>query len=240
MLKKIILLMLVSFTCIDFIFSKPVFYSDDYRISSYAGYNLKFKRGSRALMPDTVTKVAIFNNIFEGSVGFSENAEQLDFTSSVVYWPMFMNKLNIGAGITYHCLSFSNYFLENDFLYGVFFKYTSDIDLTFEMKVNYFQKYSIIYAIKDKTPYLLNNNFAAQIKFSYFHFDKFNFQLSLGSYSYFNYKLFFTAIFSFQTDWNFHNQLWLCAETNIQYVDFFVITSHWDYFNTRLCLKVEL
>lgn len=238
--KKNILLLIVAFISMQFIFSEPVFYSKEYNISSCSGYKFGFQRGSKAIIPDTVTKFTVLNNTFESSIGFSGNAGQFDFTARTIYWPLFKDKLNIGAGLTYHCISFYDCFLENDFLYGFFIKYKTDIKIVLEANVNYFQKYSVIYSIQNKTPYLLHHNMAAQMKISYLLFNKFNFQLSLGSYSYFNYKLFYTAIFSFEADWNFHNQFWLCCENNIQYVDFFVITSNWDYFNTRLCLKVEL
>gem|GEM_PF-4755498 len=76
---------------------------------------IKFKKDIRSLLLNTVAKFIVLNKMFEISIGFSENVEQFDFTSGAIYGPVFMNKFNIGVGLTNHCLSYSTNFLKNDF-----------------------------------------------------------------------------------------------------------------------------
>jgi hypothetical protein len=170
----------------------------------------------------------------ESGVRFSVHT--VDFTASTVYWPLFWNRLNVGAGVTYHFLSYNGMFFEQDILPGVFFRYR-DRGFTLTTDVDYFYKWTRIYAVEKNIPWLTNKSLAVRSTWNWFIFNHLDFYFCISSYSVYQYYLFFAPNFMTGFDWRFKSGLIAGAEFNIQYIDMMTLSSCFNSCEIRLFTK---
>ena len=166
------------------------------------------------------------------------SAKTADVTTRAVYWPLFWNRLNAGVGLTYHFLSYDTVFFEQDLLAGLFFRYSYGA-FTTTTDINYFRKWTRIYAVQQYIPWLTNDSIAFNTRWSWFILDHLDFYFSISSYTAYNYLLFFAPDFTTGFDWRFPYGIVAGAEFNIQYIDMMTLSSYLDSVELRLFTKWE-
>jgi hypothetical protein len=164
------------------------------------------------------------------------SAKTADLTTRVVYWPLFWNRLNAGVGFTYHFLAYDKKFFEQDMLAGLFFRYKHR-SFTLTADIDYFRKWTRIYAVQDYIPWLTNNSMAVNTQWSWFVLDHLDFYFGISSYSTYQYLLFWAPDFMTGFDWHFAHGIIAGAEFNIQYVDMMTLSSYLDSVELRLFTK---
>lgn len=175
---------------------------------------------------------------FYGETGFRFSSETVDCTTRAVYWPLFWNRLNMGVGLTYHFLAYDKVFFEQDILAGLFFKYTCR-SFTTTTDINYFRKWTRIYAVQNYISWLTNNSLAINTRWSWSVLDRFDFYFGISSYSEYQYLLFWAPDFMTGFDWHFPHGIITGAEFNIQYIDMMTLTAYLDSVELRLFTRWE-
>ncbi|MCK9170609.1 MAG: hypothetical protein M0P01_09365 [Treponema sp.] len=173
-----------------------------------------------------------------GGTGVHFSAKTLDFTTRVVYWPLFWNRLNMGAGLTYHFLSYDSLFFEQDMLAGLFFRFKYRC-FTATADMNYFRKWTRIYAVQKYIPWLTNNSIAFNAKWNWFVLNHLDFYFGISSYSAYEYLLFFAPEFMTGADWHCKYGITTGAEFTIRYIDMMTLSSYLDSVELRLFTRWE-
>lgn len=165
--------------------------------------------------------------------GIHFSAKTFDLTNRVVYGPTFWNCFNVGLGLTHHLLSFTNYFVEQDILLGVFFNYKRR---AFYLKtdIDYFFKWSHVYDVYDSLPAFVHHSIALSSTWGWFVLEHLDFYFNLGSYLPYRYALFWSPTFMTGLQWKFNNGCAVGGEVSFQFVDLMSVTSYMNMCELRI------
>ena len=173
-----------------------------------------------------------------GGAGIHFSGKTLDFTTRAVYWPLFWNRLNIGAGLTYHFLAYDTIFFEQDMLAGLFFRFKYRC-FTASADMNYFRKWTRIYAVQKYIPWLTNNSIAVNVQWNWFLINHLDLYFGISSYSPYEYLLFFAPDFMTGADWHFTHGITAGAEFTVRYIDMMTLSAYLDSVELRLFTRWE-
>ncbi|HAH62153.1 MAG TPA: hypothetical protein DCL73_08670 [Treponema sp.] len=243
-LKKIISAALLS-VCGERCFAQIVWFTPDMDhtvsgavvLNNNTGFS-PYVDSQHLIIPSYVVSYKLETPQLFGETGFRFSAKTVDFTTRAVYWPLFWNRLNAGVGITYHFLAYDKIFFEQDVLAGLFFRYKHRA-FTMTADVDYFRKWTRIYAVQEYIPWLTNNSLAVNTRWSWFVLEHLDFYFSISSYSTYQYLLFWAPDFMTGFDWRFPYGITAGAEFNIQYIDMMTLSSYLAGIELRLFTRWE-
>lgn len=128
-----------------------------------------------------------------GSLGVNFVNGNFDITTEVVYWPTFFDKFNAGVGVVYHLYDYVGEFTENDFLFDLYFKIKIKNWMTFYQKLGFSRKAAVLETLDDT---ICNNSFNIDSILYFYPSDRWTLFFQFSSVNYFDYPLFFTAMFN--------------------------------------------
>lgn len=164
-----------------------------------------------------------------GDMGVNFCNGNIDFTTQVIYWPVFFNRFNLGIGFTYHLFNYTEVFKENDFLFNVCFKMDILDWLAFSFMGGYFQKITLIDGF-DKP--VFNPSIDVNAKFLFYPGDNWTLYFQFSSYNLFNYPLFFSAMFSTGAEFDIvPGSFSTGLDLNTKFYDFIVNSQDCSQFN---------
>lgn len=214
------------------------FVSGGMLLSSNSGFS-PYVDENNLLIPSFFGEYTVETPQLYGTAGVRLSAKTEDFTARMVYWPLFWHSLNAGAGVTYHFLDYGSVFFEQDLLAGLFVRFArKSFSLTTD--VDYFYKWTRIYAVQDYIPWITNKSLAVNSTWSWFVLDHLDFYFSISSYAAYRYLLFFAPDFMTGFDWRFDNGVTAGAEFNLQYIDMMTLSSYLASVELRVFTKWEL
>ena len=165
--------------------------------------------------------------------GIHFSAKTFDLTTRAVYGPTFWNCFNVGLGLTYHLLSHSKEFVEQDILVGTFFKYSRGA-FTLTTDVNYLFKWTNVYEVYEKIPSLKQHSLALSSTWSWFIIDHLSFYFNMGSYFPYRYMLFWSPSFMTGLQWKFNNGCIIGMDFSLQLIDVLSLTAYLDSAEIRV------
>ncbi|MFA6856011.1 MAG: hypothetical protein WCR31_02280 [Treponema sp.] len=193
---------------------------------------------AHAVIPSYILSYKLETPQLYGGAGIHFSGKTLDFTTRAVYWPLFWNRLNIGAGLTYHFLAYDMIFFEQDMLAGLFFRFKYRC-FTASADMNYFRKWTRIYAVQKYIPWLTNNSIAVNVQWNWFLINHLDLYFGISSYSPYEYLLFFAPDFMTGADWHFTHGITAGAEFTVRYIDMMTLSAYLDSVELRLFTRWE-
>jgi hypothetical protein len=226
------------FLFMSMVYAQPVLFSPEYRVLLTNGFLIENGTGFEPYRTAGECICTVTMPELSYSAGMKFSSLSYDFTTDAVYWPLFLNRVNIGIGAKYHFLSYADSFCEHDIIAGGAFRYTDRRTFTMTADIDYFCKISQIYAIKKTIPYLVNNSIAVNTKWNWMIGNTFDFYFSLSSYSYFRYYLFWAPDFMTGCCYYFPNGIGTGAEIDIQYIDMLTLSAYFDSIEIRFFSRI--
>jgi len=158
----------------------------------------------------------------------------LNFTFDNIYAPTFFNCLNAGVRIIQH-FDFSNdYYFDYDFLGGVYLEYNPFRQLSVKTSVLYHKKSGVIIDLENG--FLRNHGAALDVSCSYSPVDWFNATVSMSSFNFFRYYLFFSPIFSGMVEFKLNDSISMSFKEEALFVDFFNLSANFN----NLCSTISI
>lgn len=174
------------------------------------------------------------------NAGMKVQPSQFDFSTEAIYWPEFINCLNVGFGTIFHTNYYHDIYCEIDFLAGVYAKYRTPEKFDCMLNLSLMTKQARIFAIEDKVPWLGNNTIAFRTEFNYRPIDKLDIFLMLGSYTQYRYMLFLAPDFKIGAEYAFLPVFSLGGQVEIQYIDMFTLSSNLNSVDFRIYSRIML
>ena len=199
-------------------------------------FNLWQDSKDRAIGFSTMTGFDM--NELSASIGASFNNSNCNFTTKVIYWPTFFERFNFGLGITYHLLEFSNIFYENDFIADINFKMKLASWLSFYLNCGYFYKLSILSNFGEC---LENNSLNVNSGILIYPNDRWTLAFEFTSSNYFNYPLFFTAMFNTWAEFVVIPERFSTGVgVNTRFYDFFVNSQDLSHLSLNIFMRYKI
>lgn len=172
------------------------------------------------------------------NIGASFNNGNCNFTTRVIYWPTFFDQFNLGLGVTYHLLEYSNTFYEHDFFCNVHFKWDPFSWMSCYFNGGYFYKLSILSNFGQK---LDNNSMNISSGVLFYPNERWTLALEFTSSDYFNYPLFFTAMFNTWAEFVVIPQRFSTGlEINTRFYDFFVNSQDLSHLSLNVFMRYKI
>lgn len=241
MKKKTVLIFSVFFIFLNFSLCAEIvnFFSTQKKWSVTNG--LSFENGADFAPFTTAVDLSVDFDMREirANAGVFVQPSQFDFSTEIIYWPTFFNCLNAGAGSIFHFVSYSDIFVEFDFLTGVYLSYHTPEKFDCMVNFLYHGKSARIFEIEDKVPWLKNDSIAFKTEFNFRPIRRLNLNLSVSSYSMYRYMLWFAPDFSFSADYKFFDMFAVGGQIEIQYIDMFTLSSNLNNVDIRIYGRLD-
>ena len=173
------------------------------------------------------------------STGFKLMQESSDFTTESIFWPTFFSCLNMGIGTVFHINYMPDNFIETDFLFGFFAKYTPSKRFSVASNMMYMRKTSRIFITDSEFVKISNDNMALALHLLFLPTEKFNIAFDFSSYSYYRYMLFFAPDFRLELSYKLSRLFAIGSEVEVQYIDMFTLSANFNSANFRCFVKME-
>ncbi|MBR6296721.1 MAG: hypothetical protein IKR40_09640 [Treponema sp.] len=169
--------------------------------------------------------------------GLQYGPGNVDFTNTIVYWPLRFTHVKVGIGLVYNLEFFSDISMTNNLLPGIYVDYRPCSWFSFDASTSFFIKARTIYAIADTVPLLMNYSAALGLNFNFYL--PYNFGLSLGLNSSEDFRYYVLGASSFSATISYTlNQAWSFYFTGTaRYVDFFTLSSAYEDAEFKLSVR---
>lgn len=190
-MKKIVCVLSTLFFSI-LLFAKPVnFFTPcipKIEIQPSINVNLIADSKDDGLGISTIAHFDMKELVWDAGINYVNN--QFDFTTQVIYWPTFFEKINFGVGFTYHFYDYPDSFVEHDIFADVYLRWRFTKYFELYTRYGFMGKYTVIPVIKDAVPLLKNETMNFDLIFTCYPADKWNFYTQFSSATYFDYPVF--------------------------------------------------
>lgn len=160
------------------------------------------------------------------STGIESLYNQLNFTSDIYYAPTFWNCLNAGAHLINHFTwNYTDYF-EYDFLPGIYLSYKPAAWFYMTGSAFFQLKSSYIFDIYPSAGTIISTCPAFSVIFGFLPQEDLEIKISISSYDYFRYYLFFAPEYKLEAVYKATKHLSIFLSGDVQFVDFFTLSAN--------------
>jgi len=169
--------------------------------------------------------------------GLQYGPGNVDFTNTIVYWPLRFTHVKLGIGLVYNLEFFRDISMTNNLLPGLYVDYRPCSWFSVDVATSFFIKARTIYAIADDIPLLMNYSAALGLNLNFYL--PYNFGLSLGLNSSEDFRYYVLGATSFSATISYAlNETWSFYFTGTaRYVDFFFLSSAYEDAEFKLSVR---
>jgi len=155
-----------------------------------------------------------------------------NLTNDITYAPTLFNVWNLGIRTINHFNWTYKTYLEDDFLIGGYTKYQPLPCLYISASVLYQIKSTNIYELRDSRKNLISTCPAVETVIDYNPLDWLDFTLSISSFTFTKYNLFFAPNTRLNIEFKVNPFLYIGIGGEVQFVDFFTLSANFNRFSS--------